>query len=166
MDARTLATIQLGIVKGLYPMVLQGISAEDLSSKPGGTVSTIAQTYAHVVLSADWLLNEVAQGKELRWVREGWAAKTGGPKDQSDWGPLAAFDLAKFNQFADVILADVEEWYRSAPDAALMKMVDSPMGGQAPAMALVGGLLNLHLAEHMGDIATIKGIRGATGMPF
>ena len=47
-----------------------------------------------------------------------------------------------------------------------MKLVDSPAGGQAPAMMLVGGILNLHLAEHLGDLSTIKGLGGKMGFPF
>lgn len=58
-----------------------------------------------------------------------------------------------------------ESFLQTASDDVLAKEIETPLG-KMPVMVMVGGLGLAHMAEHMGDISTIKGINGLKGLPF
>lgn len=165
MHARVLALAQLGIVKMIFEPLLADIPDDLVNKKQAGTVSPIGQTLCHAVISMDSFVNAMAQGKPTRYASGGWAAKTGGPAEGSHFDPAVNLNLGVFKDYLAAIYADVESFLKDASDEALDKEIDTPLG-KMPAIAVVGALGLAHMAEHLGDVSTIKGINGLKGLPF
>lgn len=165
MDARTLALTQLEIAKNFYDYALAGVDNALANEPSPGNVSSIARTYVHPWIALDFFMHTLAQGQPPIWATGGWAAKTGGPADPEDWTTPITLDLSAFAGYRAELIAATQRFMTTAPDDLLDKEVESPVGKMS-VMALVAGVGMLHLGEHIGDIATLKGVRGIQGLPF
>ncbi len=163
MHARTLALAQLGITRMILDSALADCPQTLVNSKPGGTVSTIGQILTHAVISYDTMVNGGGEGRQPLWNSGGWAAKTSGPADAA-YGE-SSLDLAAFKPYLAEVFASAEALLSSVPDEQLSGEVETPLG-KMPYGVVVGGLGLLHLCEHVGDIATLKGMQGMKGLPF
>ena len=171
MDARVTAIAQFQLTHRIVDMVLGGLSPEIFNARPPGKITSIASIYAHMVLSEDWLVQELAQGKAKLYDSGGWAAKTGGPAIESaelapGWADTLVLDLARFKPYAEATYAATEAFLQDASEAALARVVDSPLGDKIPAFDLIANLGVFHAAEHTGEMAALKGVMGEQGLPF
>ncbi|MFN0095336.1 MAG: DinB family protein [Dehalococcoidia bacterium] len=165
MDARSLALFQLDFAKDFYDYALGGVDDALANQASPGNLATIARIYVHPWIALDEFMHTLSQGQPRLWESGGWAAMTGGPADPEDWTTPIALRLDAFKEYRSAVIAAAQHFLTSAPDALLAKEVDTPLG-RMPVMTLVAGVGMLHLGEHIGDIATLKGVRGIQGLPF
>ncbi|MFN0094198.1 MAG: DinB family protein [Dehalococcoidia bacterium] len=171
MDPRTLINAALDISHGILNQTMADVTQEMANQRiPGAKIQSIAAIYAHLVFDEDLIFHGMALGEAPIYVTGGWAEKTGTPPAASpmmtdEWAAGLTLDLAKFNQFTQALQAAVKERVANLTDAEIEREVDGPFGKQ-PAGAVLVGLLPYHIAEHTGEIAALKGVSGAKGLPF
>ena len=100
----------VGFATYYIQQVMADVSSEDAHRDPGGTMQTIAATYAHASVSTDWLLNNVFGGKPALYETD-WAGKTGvsevRPDITPEWGKSVQVDLAQHSAYAQAVFGSV-----------------------------------------------------------
>lgn len=160
--------------------VMADVDNEAAHWAPPGTAHPIGALYAHVVFSADALVNGMLLGGTPLFALS-WAGRTGssepppgpdpGGKGFPDWTPWARrvrIDLPAMRRYAGEVRISVDAYLSGLADADLGKPVDLSWVGLG--MQTVGYLLTNavvgHAFAHLGEIACLKGIRGGKGFPF
>ncbi len=160
--------------------VMADVDGETAHWAPPGTAHPIGALYAHVVFSADGVVNGMLLGSTPLFALS-WAGRTGasepppapdpGRKGFPDWTPWARrvrIDLPAMRRYAEEVRASVDAYLAGLSDADLDAPVDLSWVGLG--MQTVGYLLTNavvgHAFTHIGEIACLKGIRGRKGFPF
>ena len=135
---------------------------------PGGMVPSATAMMAHALYGEDMMVGQ-ASGTAMLLDADGWAARTGIARPQPAMTPewLALdFKLEGLKEYAAAVFARTTSFLESAYAAAMDRRVQSPVGGQTTGAELLAGFGVVHLAEHTGEISTLKGAQGAKGLPF
>jgi hypothetical protein len=138
---------------------------------PGSTTNTIAVTYAHAVLSEDFIVHGMLQGKPALSQAAGWEARTGVPLPASppamwtEWGPGMKLNLAAFQEYAKSVYAATDAYVAGLSEADLDKKVMGP-AGETTVGWMIAAILATHIPQHAGEVAALKGVHGAKGLPF
>lgn len=89
MNGNEVLQQSIGFATYYIQQVMADVSAEDAHRDPGGTMQTIAATYAHAVISTDWQIHTFFRGQPALYEGE-WAGKTGvgptSPMITPEWG--------------------------------------------------------------------------------
>lgn len=140
-----------------------------LSHKPPcATIAPIGAIYAHVVVSEDILVNEVAGGGTTVIAGDRWGQKLGisDPVPFQTPGAVSLIaDLTAFREYLKLVLDSAHRFIEAATDEDLRRMVDTPLG-QMPVGTFVATIPATHIPMHMGEIAALKGIQGLKGFQF
>ena len=135
----------------------------------GSTIGAILPIYAHILVGLDLLVNQTATGGQTLLERDGWGERTGIPSASlmqvPGWAD-ADYQLDGLNRYRDAVFASLFAYLGSAPDAELDREVPSVLGGTVSLGQSFGALGLVHLCSHMGEIAALKGVHGAKGLPF
>ncbi len=158
----------IGFATYYIQQVMADVSSEDAHRDPGGTMQTIAATYAHAVISTDWQIHSFFHGQPALY--EGaWAGKTGvsavSPMITPEWGKSVQVDLPQLNVYAQAVFGELMAYVAAAD---LEQMVDLSMigaGSQNLGWCL-GNLVAGHLTALTGQIAAVKGMFGLKGDAF
>ncbi len=153
------------------------VTPEMLHKAPGGTANPLGATYAHLIFSEDWLINNVLRGKKMLAETE-WAGKTGvdkpmpnpGPEwgTYADWTKTVKIDLDALRSYAKAVYENTDKYLSSLSDADLDKEKDlTAVGfGKVTVGWAIAELIAGHTTSILGEIAVLKGIQGAKGYPF
>lgn len=171
MDARA----QLVALYHSVHEVLQGTMADVTQEQAlwvlPGKAEPIGATYAHVLMSEDYFVNGVGKGGAPLMATT-FAGKTGipsmppeFPESWDTWARTTKFDLAQMREYATAVFVATEQYFSSAAEAELDRVVDSPVG-QMPYSMLMTTIFGPHAANHCGEIAAVKGFQGLKGYPF
>ncbi len=158
----------IGFATYYVQQVMAEVSTEDAHRDPGGTMQTIATTYAHAVISTDWQIHDFFEGQPALYDGE-WAGKTGAnppnPLITPEWGKGVQVDLAQMNSYAQAVFDELMGYVAAAD---LDRMIDLSLIG-AESQSLGWCLSNLvagHLSALTGQIAGVKGTFGLKGDAF
>lgn len=171
LDAREIVLMQHQMSHQILDQLIADCDHDALHAIPAGsTNNSIAATYAHVIFVEDYLVNESIAGESRIYDRDGWQQKTGvapqdGPMMSDAWARSVRMNLAPFREYATAVRDATQVVLSQSPDALLMKDVDL-MGRKVPAIAMFARIPIYHIAEHSGEIAALKGVRGLKGLPF
>lgn len=155
--------------------ILKGIVAdvppEMLNQRDGnGTAGSIGSIYAHIVMSQDAMLSKVL-GESTLYESGGWAEKVGiehpGIFQSPEWS--AAVEMKPgFDAYADAVFARTESALGTFTQADLSRLVDGFGGGgqKVPVHMFVANIGIIHVNEHAGEIAALKGVHGLKGLGF
>ncbi len=101
----------------------------------------------------------------------GWEAKTGVPVPSAptamwtEWGSDIRMNLAPFQEYAKSVYGATDSYITGLSDDDLDKKVQGPMGETT-----VGWMIDIvvasHYIGHAGEVAALKGVHGAKGLPF
>jgi hypothetical protein len=154
------------ILKG----VLADVPATLLNASAGqGTVGSIGSIYAHIVFAED-TLTSVFRGQPTLYEAGSWAERLRIPMpgafQTAEWSAAVTIDPAVFDEYASAVFAATEKLAGSLTGADLERVVEGIMGNPAPAAMLVGNIGVIHISEHAGEIAAIKGVHGLKGLGF
>jgi hypothetical protein len=135
---------------------------------PGGMVPTAGAMIAHMLYGEDMMVGQVS-GEPMLIDSNGWGAKTGivrvSPAMTPDW-LTQDFNLAGLKEYAQAVFARTEAFLERASAADLDKKMPTPIGGEVSGAEYLGGFAVVHIAEHTGEVSTLKGAQGAKGLPF
>jgi hypothetical protein len=168
MNARELVLMQFKQVHKFFEATIADCEQDLIDRRlDGASINHIGAIYAHVVLAEDVLVNERVRGATTVFDAGDWATRLGVPKAElhqdESWGDLRV-DLPSFREYAAEVYKSTEEFLTKATDEELGREI-----GESRKMSAVGylGLIGtLHVAEHWGEIAALKGVTGAKGLPF
>lgn len=168
MNGNEVLQQSIGFAAYYIQQVMADVSAEDAHRDPGGTMQTIAATYAHAVISTDWQIHSFFSGKPALYEGE-WAGKTGvgevSPMITPEWGKGVQVDLPQLNAYAQAVFGKLMEYVAAADldQAVDLSLINA--GTQSLGWCL-GNLVAGHLAALTGQIAAVKGIYGLKGDAF
>lgn len=158
----------IGFATNYIQQVMADVSPEDAHRDPGGTMQTIAATYAHAAISTDWQIHTFFRGQPALYEGE-WAGKTGvseiSPAITPAWGKDVEVDLPQLNSYTQAVFGALME-YAAAAD--LEQPIDLSMIGAGTQNTgwCLSNLVAGHLCALTGEIAAVKGSFGLKGDAF
>ncbi len=167
---------QLGVARWAMESTVEDITPEQFRWQPPGTANSVADNYLHAVIGEDDIVQGMLQGKPTL-ASTTWAGKTGlsiappgahGSPDWASWVRDVEIDLPAFREYAQAVYAATDEYVSNLSEDDLDRQLDFNsfgLGTQSLNWALFV-FVTSHVAEHMGEIAVVKGIQGLKGLPF
>lgn len=158
----------VGFATYYMQQVTADVSPEIAHRDPGGTMQTIAATYAHATISTDWLIHNVFGGRPAFYESD-WAGKTGAskvsPVISPEWGKSVQVDLSRMNAYAQAVFGAAMAALSNTELDRELDLTAFGMGKQTLGWChanLVAG----HLTLLTGEIAAVKGVFGLKGDAF
>jgi hypothetical protein len=149
--------------------VMKDMTPELFDFPTPGTANAISATFAHFLSSEDNMIQKVIQGKPTVWDSGLWSEKTGLPKPPGigeDWSSY------KHRQTPIQPLLDYQAAVWAATDAFVATLKPEELDRKvtfAGGERTVGDMLLLAVSQalgHNGEIAALKGVQGAKGLPI
>jgi hypothetical protein len=169
MDAIAYIRLQMASVRKHANGIMSNMTSELFNWPSPGTANTISATFVHFMYSEDHFIQEILQGKPSVWESGGWSAKTGIPKPPGIGENWSEF---KHRQIAIQPLMDYTQAVWAATDAYLASLTAEELDRKlnfAGGERSVAEMLVISAAQsesHIGEIAALKGIQGAKGLPI
>jgi DinB superfamily len=169
MDILEYIRREMAGVRHMVDMTMKGMTPELFNGATPGTANAISATFAHFMATEDNFIQKVIQGKSSVWDSGAWSQKTGIPKPPSigeDWSDY------KHKQIAIQPLLDYAAAVWVATDAYLATLTPEELDRKvkfANGERTVADMLLLSASQslsHTGEIAALKGVQGAKGLPI
>ena len=146
--------------------VIADVTPELLAWTPPSTTNAIGLTYMHAVGSEDGFIQRLFQGKPLLWESEGWGAKLGIAVPPRGWDNLKTIqlDLAVFRAYEQAVFAAANAYVSAVTPEELDRTVS--FRGRDMKLGQVLAIMISHTTGHAGEIAALKGVQGAKGLPY
>ncbi len=154
---------------------MEGVTNEVAAFMPPGKANPIAGTYTHLIMSEDFFIHGLLQGKKPLMETE-YKDKTGASEIQPTewekaypkWLRSVKVDVTQVRTYAKAVYKASEEYLASLTDADLEKEIDMSMFGMGnrKVSSVIGGMIVGHARDIMGEISVLKGIQDLKGYPF
>jgi hypothetical protein len=169
MDTREFIQELMASVRHHTDDAMKGTTVGQFNWPPPGTANTISAIFVHLVYSEDFFIQTILQGKPRIWEVGGWGERIG-VKNPPGYG-------TNWDEFKHITLAlepvlDYQQKVHAATAAYLDGLLPEelgrvvPFGGGERTVADMIILLANHTASHAGEVAALKGIQGAKGLPY
>ena len=166
MDERQLLIEELTDGHRMVGAALSDLSSEVAEWQPGGTANSIASLLAHTIVGEDEVVNQMLKGGQKLFVSGDWAVKTGIPAEDNEiWQPgwslnLEAFDAYRreVQQSMDALLADL--------DPATLDDEIEAFGNPRRRGWMLRVAVSNHILSHLGEVSTLRGMKGLAGLPI
>ena len=148
---------------------MQNMSGELFNYPSPGTANTISATYVHLIYSEDHFVQEILQDKTTVWDSGQWSEKVGIPKPPDigeDWSAFKRQQLPVQPQldYAAAVWAATDAYLDTLSAEDLDRYVQFAGGERTVADMLL--LATSQALGHNGEIAALKGVQGAKGLPI
>jgi uncharacterized damage-inducible protein DinB len=168
MDAKTYFLKQIAGTYDLLDSALEGLTAEQLPWIPPGTANPIGLTIVHALSSEDMFIS-ILCGKSQVWQTQGWAEKfnlSEPPGYGQDWTVYrnAKLTVESLLAYREAVRLKTKAYLDTLTSEGLDRSIE--IFGETSLVADVLVLCCNHLLEHTGEIAALKGVYGAKGLPF
>ncbi len=173
--AVTLLLDQLKEAHSNLDKTLDGVTNEIAAYQPEGKANPIAGTYAHVVMSEDFFVHGLLQGKPTLFDTR-WKDKTGASEIQPTewetaypkWLREVNVDIEQMGKYAKAVYAESEKYLESLTDEDLTKDIDMSMFGMGKrtVASVIHAMLISHMNQIIGEVSVLKGIQGLKGYPY
>jgi uncharacterized damage-inducible protein DinB len=169
MEVQEFIQKQIAAAHRLVDAGMTGLTDAQLNWLPTGTANTISATVMHILGGEDNYIQGFIQGKPTLFAEGGWAAKIGvaaPPRPGQSWDEYKSKTLAvaPLLEFQQVVRESTDRYLAQVTPAELDRVVT--MGGRERTVGEVLAMLVGHLASHAGEVAALKGVQGAKGLPF
>jgi hypothetical protein len=169
MEAREFIQYQLARSRMLCDAALHELDEAQANWVPPGTANAIGATFLHQAGVEDALVHRLCLGQPTLWDRDGWAARVGVaqvPGRGGGWREAAGnLALGPVREYRAAVWAASDAYVAGLTDEELRRETRSPFGGQC-SIAEILAIVCAHGPFHAGEIAALKGIQGAQGIPF
>jgi hypothetical protein len=148
--------------------ILNNMTTELFNWAPPGTANTISATFIHLMNTEDHFVQEIIQGKINIWESGGWSEKTGIQKPPSigeDWSEYKhkKISIQPLLDYRDAVWAATDAYLATLTAEEIDRKVKFAGGERTVAEMLILSAAQSH--SHAGEIAALKGIQGAKGLP-
>lgn len=169
MDAKQIVQMQIAAAWRTSDGATSDLTNELLNWTPPGTANPISATLAHIIGGEDLFVQTVIQGKPRIWEAAKWGEKIGVdvlPRPGAGWEEYRGRELSisPFKTYQEVVRAATNSYLETISPEELERGVN--FAGRELSVAGVLVMLVIHITEHAGEIATLKGIQGAKGLPM
>jgi uncharacterized damage-inducible protein DinB len=160
---------QMASMRRTVDMTMKDVTVEQFNWAPPGTMNTISATFLHFTSVEDNFVQGILQGKPSVWEAGGWSEKTGIKKPPSigeSWEEFAHLHLqpADFLEYEKAVWAATDAYIASLTVEELDRMVK--LGQREMTLAELLILAANQSLSHTGEIAALKGVQGAKGLPI
>lgn len=148
---------------------MQNMTGELFNYPSPGTANTISATYVHLIFSEDHFVQEILQDKATVWESGRWSEKVGitkPPDIGEDWSDFKQKTLPIQPQldYAAAVWAATDAYLDTLSAGDLDRKVKFAGGERTVADMLL--LATSQALGHNGEIAALKGVQGAKGLPI
>jgi hypothetical protein len=169
MDAITFIQRQIAGTWHLWEAILHDLSDAQLNWTPSGTVDSIGIILVHLLADDDFYIQTLLQGQPRLWETAGWGDRLGlttPPVNDQGWGEIRRTPLTvgPVLGYAHAVRAATDTYLTALSVADLDHQIT--VDGSERLIADVLAALVRHTMLHLGEIAALKGMQGATGLPF
>lgn len=168
MQTKEFIGVQWASVRRIADAVLTEINDEQLNYQPPGTANSAGVALMHILSAEDFFIHSLIQGQPRLWDKDGWAERVGVtlPQRGGSWDDFkrSTFSLSTIQPYAQAVRAAVDAYLANLTEAELNRTVtwrDNP----TPIGSVLTTLF-VHTTSHSGEIAAIRGVQGARGLPF
>jgi uncharacterized damage-inducible protein DinB len=146
-----------------------GDMTDELFNYPSpGTANAISATFVHLLNAEDSFVQTIIQGNPSIWESEKWSEETGiskPPRISEDWSAFKHKKIAiqPLLDYKVRVWAGTDAYLASLTPEEFDREVNFAGGTRTVADMLL--LLASHSLSHNGEIAALKGIQGAKGLP-
>ena len=160
---------QMAGMRSTVDMTMKDITVEQFNWAPPGTMNTISATFIHLTSVEDHFVQGILQGKSSVWDAQGWSEKTGVKKPPSigeSWDEFKLLHLqpANFLEYQKAVWAATDAYMASISAEDLDRKVK--LGPRELTVAELLIMAANQSLSHTGEIAALKGIQGAKGLPI
>lgn len=148
---------------------MKDMTAEQFNWTPPGTASPISAIFIHLLNSEDFFFQNIILGKPRLWEESGWGEKTGvknTPDYRGNWEEFRhmTLDLEPVLAYQRVVYAATDSYLDKLTPEELERKVKFAGGEHTVAHIIIH--TTCHVLSHAGEIAILKGVQGAKGLPF
>ena len=160
---------QMAAVRSKVSMTMKDVTVEQFNWAPPGTMNTISATFIHLTSVEDDFVQGILQGKPRIWDAGKWSEKTGVKKTP---GIGENWDEFKHLHLEPAAFLEYEQAVWAATDAYLAGLTAEDLDRKVklgPRELTVAELLIMAANQslsHAGEIAALKGVQGAKGLPI
>jgi hypothetical protein len=167
MDVKQYIRMQIAAAWRTSDEAISGLTDELVNWAPPGVANPISATLAHIIGGEDRFVQTVLQGKPRIWDTQSWGEKIGVdvlPSPGAGWddyrGKKASIDA--FKAYQQVVRAATSAYLESLSAEELERRVSFADREASVADMLV--FLVIHITEHSGEVAALKGVQGIKGL--
>jgi len=176
MNAISALREQLGAAHWTFEATMADVTPEHFRWQPPATTNSIADNYLHAVCGEDEVVQGMLQHKPTL-ASTSWEGRSGlsstppgahGSAGWVDWVRDVQVDLPAVRQYAQAVYAATDQYLAGLTEDDLDRTIDmssSGLGTQTLNWVLFNFVIG-HAADHMGEIAVLKGFQGLKGLPF
>ena len=169
MDVITYIKQQIVNVRSQIDATVEDLTEEVFNWLPPGTINPISAILIHVVSGEDFFIQSVLQGKPMYWETQEWGQKIGvkaPPRPEQSWDEFRTTKImvAPVRAYEKVNRAATDTYLSNLTVDELDRQVNF-VGDVIPAAEVLTSLV-VHIANHSGEIAAIKGMQGIRGLPY
>jgi len=169
MNVQEYIQLEMAGVRRSVDRVMNDMTPELFNWAPPGTANTISSTFVHFMKAEDDFIQKFIQGKPSIWEIGIWSQKTGIqtlPGIGEGWSEFKhrQIDIQTLQDYKVAVWAASDAYLATITPEGLDRMVKFAGGERS-----VGAMLLLsasHSLSHNGEIAALKGIQGAKGLPI
>lgn len=167
MDTKEFIRRQIEAAWRTSDEVVANLADDALNWTPPGSANTISATLAHILGGEDTFIQAILQGKPRIWETQNWGEKFGveaTPAPKTHWEEYRgrAFSVGLFKDYQQVVRAATRSYLERLSEAELDRKIFFAGSERTVAWMLI--LLVIHIVEHSGEIAALKGIQGVQGL--
>lgn len=145
------------------------LTPEQVNFLPPGQANPIGATVLHILAGEDAVINRMMRDGQMIWDRDGWGDRLGLPNaarlDAATARSITC-DLAALAPYQEAVFANTEAYLAGLTAADLDRVLDRPMLGKQTVGYLIAMLVIGNIFAHTGEIAALKGVQAARGLPF
>lgn len=169
MDALSILRQQYKECNEWLEATMAGVTPEQAHWKPAGSANPLGATYAHALMTQDFVANLAIQGG-APLATTTWADKVGisepPPSEEiaawAQWARLVRVDLEALKDYGEAVASSVDQMLASLTDTELSRSVQTPFG-ESSVQFLISGAIIGHTHNHTGEISCLKGLQGVKG---
>ncbi len=152
----------------MLELVMGDVSPEMRASTPPGNALAIGSIYAHAVGLEDLYIQQILQSKPLLWESGQWAPKLGHAVPPNEWNlrKLLPPDMDVFAEYKEAVFENSLSYVRSLSADYLDRSMQFPGRAWSMSVAQLLVVTIAHTTSHAGEIAALKGVQGAKGLPY
>ena len=160
---------QIASMRSTVEMTMRDITIEQFNWAPPGTMNTISATFIHLTSVEDDFVHGILQRKPRVLDAGDWSEKTGIKKTPGigeNWDEFKHLHLQPANllEYQKVVWAATDDYLSNFTAEDLDRKV---MLGKREMTAAELLIMAIHQSlSHAGEIAALKGIQGAKGLPI
>jgi uncharacterized damage-inducible protein DinB len=160
---------QMASMHSTVDATMKDVTVEQFNWAPPGTMNTISATFIHLTSVEDNFVQGILQGKPRIWDSGGWSEKTGVKKTPSigeNWDEFKHLHLtpAAFLEYQKAVWAATEAYMAGLTAKDLDRKVK--LGTRELTVAELLMMAANQSLSHTGEIAALKGVQGAKGLPM